>query len=185
MKQEIYTFNQNKLDFVISKNHNIKQIFIGVALSTFVFVLTGVTNKNEVQQKEIEFEKSLNLVTTTELNHKNLKLEIDKYNFKFPKIIQAQAILESNSFKSNICQMNLNLFGMKEAKQRLTTATGTDNNHATYSNWQDSVLDRALFESSYLRTIKTKEQYFDYLGKNYAEDVNYVPKLKNILKQLE
>lgn len=106
-------------------------------------------------------------------------------NLKFPKIIKAQAILESSNFQSAIFKANNNMFGMKEAKIRPTTNVGTNLGHAIYNNWRDAVLDYALYQAAYLREIKTEEQYYEYLGANYAEDTNYVSKVKKIASNVE
>ena len=71
---------------------------------------------------------------------------------------------------------------MKVAKSRLTTAKSVKGtSHASYETWRLSVTDRALFETSFLRGLKTEEDYYKYLGDNYASDVNYVSKLKKIV----
>jgi uncharacterized FlgJ-related protein len=178
-----YTYNENTLLFEQFKPNYIKQFsFYFICFFGFI-VLTGISKSVTKTQAQVYYETSINVIANTELNHKTLEAEIAKYNFKFPKIIYAQAVLESNNFKSNICKQSNNLFGMKEARQRTTTANGTEFNHASYLTWQDSVIDRALFETSFLRSIKTKEQYFDYISKNYAEDTSYVIKLKKIINK--
>lgn len=185
MRKEMFKFNEVTLEYEVYKPNNyINKIMLGM-LSVLAFImLTGTAPNNTVVQSSInQYEQPINVITTIELNHSNLLAEIKKYNFKYPDIVYAQAILESNNFKSNIYKENNNLFGMREAKQRTTTATGTENNHASYKNWQDSVTDRALFETSFLRTIQSKEQYFAYIGRNYAEAGNYVEQLKKIINK--
>ena len=75
------------------------------------------------------------------------------------------------------------MFGMREAAQRANLAKGTNRNHAYYDNWQDSLLDYALYYSTYLYDIKTEGEYFEYLRQNYAEDRTYVDRLKDIIKK--
>ena len=93
----------------------------------------------------------------------------------------AQAYLETGQFSSTIFKQNNNLFGMKEAKQRSTVSIGTRNNHAYYNTWAESVVDYALFYSTYLYSINTEEEYFQYLIQ-YAEDPSYIERLKEIIK---
>tara|TARA_R110000822_G_scaffold15462_9_gene53436 strand:- start:1996 stop:2550 length:555 start_codon:yes stop_codon:yes gene_type:complete len=106
---------------------------------------------------------------------------INSLNMKFPEIVKAQAILESSNFSSEIFKANNNMFGMKAASIRPTTNIGTNLGHANFNTWRDCVLDYAFYYASYLREVKTKEQYYEYLGNNYAEDPNYVSKLKSIV----
>jgi len=99
---------------------------------------------------------------------------------KFPDIVYRQALLESGRFSSDIFVCGNNLFGMKVAKQRPTTATGEYKGHAEYRDWRASVQDYALFQSAFMRKYKTEEQYYKALGKSYAEDDSYIRLLKNM-----
>ena len=102
-------------------------------------------------------------------------------NIKFPDIVYAQARLETNGFKSKIFKENNNLFGMKQSTRRSSTNKGEQFGHAFYDTWRESVLDYALWQCRYLSNINTKEEYFQYLKANYAEDPTYVNKLLKIL----
>jgi uncharacterized FlgJ-related protein len=95
----------------------------------------------------------------------------------------AQAIVESNLGKSLLFRTNYNLFGMKEAKQRLTNAIGTEHNHAFYNTWRESVIDYALYQASYMSNLN-ETQYFQALDASYAEAGKaYSIALKNIIKK--
>lgn len=111
-----------------------------------------------------------------------LKEYLIELNVKFPNVVFAQAKLESGNFKSKIFEENNNLFGMKQPSVRTTTATGEQYNHATYNSWRESVLDYALYSCKYTSNISSEDEYIAYLGSRYAEDTNYINKLKNILK---
>lgn len=111
-----------------------------------------------------------------------LKQYLIELNVKYPNIVFAQAKLESGNFRSKIFEENNNLFGMKQPSVRTTTATGEQYNHATYNSWRESVLDYALYSCKYTSNIKSESEYIAYLGSRYAEDSNYINKLKNILK---
>ena len=106
-------------------------------------------------------------------------------NIKFPHIVLAQAKLESNNYSSNIFRHNHNLFGMREAKQRITTALGTKRKHAYYQDWTKSVYDYGYYQATFLNKIKTEEQYLCYLGNSYAEDPNYLLKIKKLSAKLK
>jgi len=103
-------------------------------------------------------------------------------NIKFPWIPMAQSMIETGQWKSDIFLENNNLFGMREAKSRITTAIGTNNNHAEYNSWRDSVYDYAFYQSRYLGNIKSESEYYQYLAASYAEDPNYISKVKNIVE---
>lgn len=109
--------------------------------------------------------------------------KLKELNVKFPWIALAQAKLETGNFTSKVFRENSNLFGMREAKQRISTAIGTENNHAYYYSWTESVLDYSFYQCRYLSGIQTEEQYFQYLGQSYAENPNYVSILKGMVEK--
>jgi hypothetical protein len=126
------------------------------------------------------------LIIIQEYNKFNEDKLIDKLkelNVNFPYIALAQAKLETGNYTSKIFRESNNLFGMKEAKSRITTAKGTQFNHAYYESWTESVYDFAFHQCRYLPNIKNEEQYFQYLGQNYAEDPNYINRLKDIINK--
>jgi hypothetical protein len=109
--------------------------------------------------------------------------KLKELNVKFPYIVFAQSKLETGNFTSKIFRENSNCFGMREAKQRITTAQGTENNHAYYASWGESVYDYAFYQCRYLSGINTEEQYFQYLSQSYAENPNYVSILKGMIEK--
>lgn len=130
--------------------------------------------------------KAIIIKEHNEFSKAKLKAYLDELNVKCPEIVMAQAEIESGHFKSRIFKENNNLFGMKEAGVgRPCTAKGTANNHAYYDTWQECVQDYAFYQAAYLKNIKTQEQYLQYLGENYAEDSNYVAKIKAMINLVE
>lgn len=103
---------------------------------------------------------------------------------KYYDIVYAQAIVETGRFTSNIFRNANNLFGMKVARQRPTTAIGEYKGHAKYESWQHSVMDYALFQAAYTKKCKTREEYLQYLKKNYAGDPDYVNKVRQIASKI-
>lgn len=123
-------------------------------------------------------------ITIKEQDYKKTVFEmIDELPFKYKDIVRSQAVLESGNFKSLVFKQNLNAFGMRQAMQRLSTATGSNLNHATYKTLEDCVIDRLLYETKYLHGL-SREQYFQYLDRLYAESGNnYSKTLKQIIKK--
>jgi uncharacterized FlgJ-related protein len=91
--------------------------------------------------------------------------------------------LETGHFSSRIFVENNNLFGMKQARARSTTAVGTQLGHAFYDNWKQSVMDYALFQNAYMNKLRKEKAYLKYLDKNYAEAENYDKKLIQIIEK--
>jgi flagellum-specific peptidoglycan hydrolase FlgJ len=44
-------------------------------------------------------------------------------------------------------------------------------------------VDYGFYSAQYLSNIKSEGEYFQYLGQNYAEDPNYVSKIKQIISK--
>lgn len=103
-------------------------------------------------------------------------------NIKYPYIVLAQAKLESSNFTSKIFKQNHNMFGMRKAHQRITTAQSEKDTYAFYESWTDCVYDYCMYQSSVMCSITNESEYFAKLGERYAEDPMYVSKLKNIIQ---
>jgi len=181
----LYRYNKNLL--IYSKVKFGKIIFGGTLLIIGFFIILGLkssTDKTKVGNLSQE-EKLIILGEFNEFSEEKLILKINNLNFRFPHIVLAQAKLETGNFTSKSFIYANNLFGMKQARARSTTANGTALGHAQYDNWTDSLYDYALFSNAYLNKIRIESQYFDYISQNYGEDPAYVNKLKNIIKNQE
>jgi uncharacterized FlgJ-related protein len=177
-----YKFNEETL--LPEKVNVTNKTLTGLGAAVGLILLFGFTSNpaNEVQNLSQE-DKLIVIREYNEFSEEKLIEKITELNFRYPHIILAQAKLESGHFKSTIFLENNNMFGMKEAKLRANLAKGTNRNHAYYETWQESVIDYALYYSSYLRSIKTEGEYFEYLRQNYAEDPTYVQRLKQIINK--
>lgn len=124
--------------------------------------------KTELQKKTDDITKSEN--NLPELTIPNLYKEIIRNGILYPKIVLAQAILETGWLRSSVCRNKHNLFGLTNPR------TGK---YYEFNHWTESV-----------RAYYTKVQY-KYKGGNYllwldeigyAEDSEYLEKLNEILK---
>jgi hypothetical protein len=179
----IYSFNHKTLKYDNVSKKILIYAVLGVLAVAGIVTAIMMTRINDVRFLTQETKE----IIIREGNEKNaftperLKSYILELNIKFPHIVYAQAQLESGEFKSHIFRENNNLFGLKCAKIRPTTNLGENNGHAYFENWRDCVIDYAMYSAAYLQDIKTESEYFQYLGQNYAEDPNYVAKLKQII----
>ena len=129
---------------------------------------------------------SKNNTTPLPFTPENLQKEIQKQGIVYPDVVMAQAKWESAHFKSNVFKENNNMFGMKLAHQRDTTAIGENRNHAKYKNWQDAVKDYKLWQSSNGMDKLPKENYINKLSTVYCPPPDCKPGLysKNIKSML-
>ena len=124
--------------------------------------------KTELQKKTDDITKSEN--NLPELTIPNLYKEIIRNGILYPKIVLAQAILETGWFRSSVCRNKHNLFGLTNPR------TGK---YYEFNHWTESV-----------RAYYTKVQY-KYKGGNYllwldetgyAKDPRYVREIIQVLK---
>ena len=176
---KLYKYNSNKLKY---ESVNYPQLFLKIALVYFtLFAFLGLTMAPEPKYIT-ETEKILIIDEEAKFSEEKLIEKINGLNFKFPHIVLAQSILETGHYESKIFKENHNLFGMKEARVRLNLAGGTQYGHAYYKNWEESVMDYALWYSTYAYKCKTEKQLFKLLDKQYAEAPAYVSSLQHIIK---
>lgn len=134
-------------------------------------------NSDRKTSLNTELQKKADNITKTENNLPeltilNLYKEIIRNRILYPKIVLAQAILETGWFRSSVCRNKHNLFGLTNPR------TGK---YYEFNHWTESV-----------RAYYTKVQY-KYKGGNYllwldeigyAEDPDYIIAVIRILKTL-
>jgi uncharacterized FlgJ-related protein len=176
-----YKFNEQTL--LHEKVNLSNKSLYGLGAIIGLLLVFGFTSNpaNKVENLSQE-EKLIVIREYNEFSEAKLVDQIKSLNFKFPYIVLAQSYQESGHYKSTIFRENNNMFGMKEAVVRSNLAKGTNRGHAMYDSWQESVIDYALYYSTYLSDIKTEGEYYEFLRQNYAEDPTYVTRLKSLIK---
>jgi len=147
-----------------------------------VVLLTTSFIPGPTLQKVVKVNKVVySAVDDLKFSEENLMIVIKRFGIRFPDVVMAQAKLETGHFTSKSFTRHNNLFGMKVPKSRLTVATGESFGHARYDHWTYSVMDYALFQSTFARKIRTRKGYMRYLSRNYAEDDSYVQKIGKLI----
>lgn len=123
------------------------------------------------------------LVHGQPFNEKALIELIKDCNLKYPHIVLAQAKIESGNFKSNIFRQNNNMFGMRRARMRVTSAQSEKDTFAYYRDWMDCVYDYAMYQTSIMCDVNSEEEYLNKLGEKYAQDSSYVPAIKSLIER--
>ncbi len=107
-----------------------------------------------------------------ELNISNLFMMLEKYHLKFPKIVVAQALVETGYFTSRVCHECNNLFGLRRP---------SNGEYYTFDNWEESV-------KAYRDYVQYKYKggdYYDFLDRiGYAEGPRYTSVVRQIAKSL-
>jgi len=108
-----------------------------------------------------------------ELTIPNLLAEIEKNGIKYPKIVLAQAILETGWFKSAVCRNKHNLFGLTNPRTK---------DYYEFNHWTESV-------KAYYTKVQYRYKSGNYLlwlrDIGYAEDKGYIRAIIRVMKNLD
>jgi hypothetical protein len=111
------------------------------------------------------------------LSWKNIEKCLIEFKIRQPKIVICQIKHETGNLTSRFCKEQNNLFGMRLARSRETTAIGEGNHMARYRSWQESLRDYKIYQDMYY----SGGDYYEFLSKHgYATDPWYIWKLKRI-----
>lgn len=163
-----------------------KKILISLSIvfsiETYIHLSTPKFYENKISYEKIKTTELFNNLIKLEL----LYFEILSNEIEHPDIVFAQAILESGYMTSKIFYENNNLFGMRMPRVRSSIALYENKGYAAYDCWDSSIKDYKIFQDFLFRKKKkTRDEYFNYLGRIYAEDSNYVLFVKQIINENE
>lgn len=89
------------------------------------------------------------------------------YGVRHPKIVLAQAKLETGNYRSKLFKTHKNLFGIRKGKS-----------YVKYDYWWESIID---YRDSIQYKHRKGEDYHAFLQRiGYAEDPSYIQKLKKL-----
>ena len=106
------------------------------------------------------------------LNDKSLLQEIQAKGIVHPKIVLAQAKLETGNYTSKVCLTHNNLFGLRKP----------DGSYYKFNHWTESVIAYRDFVQYKYRPPNDYYQFLADIG--YAEDKAYIEKVKEIVNQV-
>jgi len=100
-------------------------------------------------------------------------------------VIYAQAVHETNNFKSDIFNENKNMFGLKFPQVRETKASGVNRGHSTFKSYVECVQDYFL-RQNYFEVSGTNDQEFinSTLLSGYATDPGYQTAWNRLINDL-
>lgn len=133
-----------------------------------------------VNKKTITKVDTLEVIPTkVTLNDESLLKEIHAHGVVHPKIVLAQAKLETGNYTSKVCRTHNNLFGLRKP----------NGSYYRFKHWRESVKAyRDLVQYKY-KPHKYKppgnHSYYKFLADiGYAENKSYIEKVKKIVSQL-
>ena len=108
---------------------------------------------------------------SNELTIENLYAALKKHGIKYPKIVLAQAILETGRFRSRVCNENNNLFGLRHS-----------NGYYVFDHWEESVI---AYKNKVQYKHRDNENYYAFLRRiGYSTSKDYVRRVREIVSQL-
>ena len=108
---------------------------------------------------------------SNELTIENLYAALKKHGIKYPKIVLAQAILETGRFRSRVCNENNNLFGLRHS-----------NGYYVFDHWEESVI---AYKNKVQYKHRNNENYYAFLRRiGYASAKDYIERVREIASQL-
>lgn len=161
----------------IAKNIAYILLWLLVNLILPVCMIVGIIQlcsiKKEVCKEPVEMElmlKHSNFLKEWDANSTTMLAACEYYGVKYPKIVTAQAILESGNFKSKVFKEYNNPFGLYNSREK---------DYFRFNHWTDAIL-------AYQKYIEYRYKGGDYYlfldSIGYAEDPNYIRKVKAIEK---
>lgn len=126
----------------------------------------NLLSRSNTEYKDISF-------LSEELNDSTLYFALVYYKVKHPKIVLAQAKLESNNYTSSIFKKKNNFLGLYDSEKR---------QYFEFDHWSDCI---QAYKDKVEYKLKEGEDYYDFLKRiGYAEDPAYINKIKRIEKDL-
>ena len=136
----------------------------------FCFVSMSFHDINTVStERNVEEVCDTSFLYATELSDSILCLALVHYNVKYPKIVLAQAKLESGNYTSYHCRKRNNFLGLYNSKR---------GEYFKFNHWTDCIQG---YKDMIEYKLKDGEDYCNFLVRiRYASSPDYINKVKQI-----
>ena len=149
-----------------------------VVLASFIMLINKACIGVQCSKPIVTPTDSVNVATTLQ---DSVYGAIYALRIQHPDIVMAQCIEESGHFTSRLFVDGHNCTGMKVPSTRPTLAVGVLYGHACFNSWYECLVDYALWQTAFARNL-SRDEYFAYLDRVYAEKKNYSQRIKTIIK---
>lgn len=138
------------------RKRNRKKIFLATFVNLCLFGIGFVVGNSIAEQKvEVRYENVLVYKDMPEISDKAIYDLCYQCNIKFPRIVVAQARIETGNYTSGNFTKNNNLFGMK-ANRRFTVGE-PNGTYQSYRDWTMSVIDYGIWQhKKYAKEIRNR-----------------------------
>lgn len=168
------------------KLKDITHIFLALSIIVYVCVNTFTTKDYVKRITYLENKLDSLIVNNNNYSYSHIITFVNKtpeegidealiyYGIEHPTIVKAQAILETAHFTSDLCIKNNNLFGLYDSKNK---------RYYSYNHWWESII---AYKKTIQKRYENSRYYYMFLEDiEYAEDKEYINKLKEIAEGLE
>ena len=141
-----------------------------ILMMLFCFVSMSFHDINTVStERNVEEVYDTSFLYATELNDSILYLALVHDNVKYPKIVLAQAKLESGNYTSYHSRKRNNFLGLYNSKR---------GEYFKFNHWTDCIQG---YKDMIEYKLKDGEDYYNFLVRiRYASSPNYINKVKQI-----
>lgn len=145
-----------------------------ILMILFCFVSMSFHDINTVSTEwNVEEVRDTSFLYATKLNDSILYLALVHYNVKHPKIVLAQAKLESGNYTSSHCRKRNNFLGLYNSKR---------GEYFKFNHWTDCIQG---YKDMIEYKLKDGEDYYKFLVRiKYASSPTYINKVKQIERNI-
>ena len=150
-------------------------IFMLILLACFQYYLSKQETKEIINVEEVIINPDPEgQILSSDISVENYMRALEFYEVKFKKEVLAQAILETGYFKSYNCRVRNNTLGLFNSRKM---------QYFEFDHWSESIKG---YKNMIEYRLKDDEDYYNFLKRiGYAEDPNYIAKVKRIVSSLE
>lgn len=121
----------------------------------------------DVDSNTVKDSKKTAYILPKKPNDSIVYAELQRQGIKYPKIVLAQAKLETGNFKSFVCNYHHNLFGLMNGDE-----------YHKFPHWKESI----TYYKNHIQNRYNGGNYLTFLSTiGYAEDTQYLSKLKQLI----
>lgn len=178
---------------------------LAFGLGALMMLFLSNSSANNVKPQAFNAQLAASIIPSEparpDFSRENLFMEIQNQDILCPKVVYAQAELESAFLSAGSSVKTNNLFGMRYPGQRPTTAIGLylqgkdtiiygtraelrpylkRPTYAVYAHWTDAVADYKLWQDY---SFKTRQKYIDFLSRVYATAPEYANRIQEMVSE--
>lgn len=145
-----------------------------IAIVLLCCTITSYSRHDKIHYPRKEFKQDNSFLKSDVVNDSILYLALKHYKIKYPKIVLAQAKLETGNYTSKNFKKKNNLFGLYNSRKKT---------YHSFTHWTKSI---EAYKDMIEYRHKDGENYYSFLKRiKYASSPTYIKYVKQIEKDLQ